>query len=352
MKKPKKRVNSKGQTTVELLVLLAVSMLALTIIYSLYSDQLILIQGSKDSSTAKSTVQKMVDAANTAYLSGKDSELKIFIEVPDSIDLTNSQIIGKSVILQLGNGTDIIGSADVNMVGNFRTNTGKYTMYLHYDGNVVRIGYRDFEFNKQSVFVSVTQGSDSLQTFTIRNNSDSQIEFWIDSNFSHSLVTLNIMSDDTSFSLNNGDIRTVDFNFETDVTAYGNYAGTINVIGQQNDVNTVKNMYVSVESYLQVSDLMIYPRTTTITTTASAEETQDYSICNHSSSNITSITWTRQGTAAGWFSDPSITNVNALECEAFTSTFSIGSAGTYDANLTATYTDNNTYTTFMTFNVT
>ena len=78
MKKPKKRVNSKGQTTVELLVLLAVSMLALTIIYSLYSDQLILIQGSKDSSTAKSTVQKMVDSMLSVLPEIEEGAVRVF----------------------------------------------------------------------------------------------------------------------------------------------------------------------------------------------------------------------------------------------------------------------------------
>ena len=118
----KKKFGKRGQTTIELLVLLAFSLIALSLIYTLYSDQAIIAQGSKDIFTARSTVQKIVDAANTAYLSGKDSELKIFIEVPDSMNLANSEITGKSVILQHGNGSDIIASADVNMVGNFRSN--------------------------------------------------------------------------------------------------------------------------------------------------------------------------------------------------------------------------------------
>jgi len=153
------------------------------LIYSLYFSQTSLIQNSKDSTTTKSTVQKIVDGANTAYLSGKNSEIQVLIEIPDSVDLENSIFVGKSVILKLNNGTDIIGSADVNLVGSFKSNSGKYLLYLHYDGNVVNIGYRDFEFNKQSVFVSVTQGANSLQTFTIRNNSGSQMRFFIDNNF-------------------------------------------------------------------------------------------------------------------------------------------------------------------------
>jgi len=340
----------RGQTTIELLMLLAVLALALAMVYSVYSDQMIASQGARDSFTAKAAVQKIVDAANTAYLSGKDSEMKIFIEVPDSADLTNSGFSGRTVFVRVANGVDLVGIADVNLAGSFRSNTGKYTMYLHYDGNVVNIEYRDFEFNKQSIFDSVTQGSDSLQSFTIRNNSDVTMEFWIDSNFSYSLVTLNITSDDTYFSLNSGEIRTIDFNFETETTAYGNYAGTINVIGQKSDANTIKRLYVSAEAYLQVSDLMIYPRTTIVTGAEAETPTQDYSMCNHTASNITGIAWSRQGGAAGWFADPTVLNVDTLDCNSFTVEFTLG-ASSSDANLTATYSDGNTYTTFMTFTV-
>jgi len=342
-------IMQRGQSTIELLMLLAVSMVALAIVYSLYSGQVISSQSSSDSFRAKSTVQKIVDAANTAYLSGKDSEMKIFIEVPDSADLDNCGFSGKSVFLRVASGTDIVRSADVDMVGNFRTNTGKYTMYLRYDGNVVRIEYRDFEFNKQGVFASVTQGEDSFQTFTIRNNSDSAIDFFIDSNFVHSLVTLNIDSADTSFTLNNGEIQTVDFNFETEATAYGNYAGTINVIGEQDDINTTKRLYVSIESYLQVSDLMIYPRI--INESVSGSHSQDYSICNHSSSSISIDDWIDLNDPGILFSDPIVSLVSALDCENFTIDFIFDQTGTLDANLTANYTDGNTCTTFMTFDV-
>ena len=120
------------------------------IIYSLYFNQSLIVQNSRDSFTASSTVQKIVDAANTAYVSGKDSELKIYIEIPDSIDLNASGFSGRSVHIRLGNGADIVKLADVNFSGSFKANTGKYNMYLRYDGNVVRIEYNDFEFNKQT----------------------------------------------------------------------------------------------------------------------------------------------------------------------------------------------------------
>jgi len=350
MKKVKRKNWSHGQTTIELLLLLAFSMVALATIYSLYSDQLILAQGSKDASIARSTVQKIVDAANTAYLSGKDSEIKVFVEIPESIDLSNSQIIGRSVILQLENGTDIIGSADVEMVGTFKPLTGKYNIYLRYDGNVVRVEYRDFEFNKQGISAFVSQGGDSLQSFTIRNNSDSAMNFFIDTNFSHSLVTLNIDSSNNNFTLNSGELKTVDFNFETDATAYGNYAGTINVIGEQNDINTLKRLYVSVESYLQISDLMIYPRT--ISESVSGSHSQDYSICNHSSTSITIDDWIDlNDPGVNFGGDPSVSSVASYDCENFTINFTFDQTGTLDANLTASYNDGNTYTTFMTFDV-
>jgi hypothetical protein len=340
---------SRGQTTIELLVLLSVSLIALSLVYSLYFSQTSLIQNSQDATTAKSTVQKLVDAANTTYLSGKGSEIQVLAEIPQSVDLENSEIVGQSIIFKLKNGTDVIGTADVNLVGTLKSSPGKYLFYLRYDGDVVRLEYRDFEFNKQSIFASVIQGGDLTQSFTIRNNSESSMNFFIDNNFSHSLVTLNIDPADIHFSLNRGEIHTIDFNFETDGSAYGNYAGLISVTGEHNDVNTTKLMYVSVESYLEISDLMIYPKI--ITESVTGSHSQDYSVCNHSSSDITITDWIDLNDTGISFSDPSVSLVTALSCENFSTNFIFDQTGTLDANLTATYLDGNSYTTFMTFDV-
>ncbi len=340
----------KGQTTIELLLVLSVSVVALAIIFAIYAEQVSATRETQDMVIARNTVQTIANAANTAYLSGIDSEIRIFIEVPESIDIANSGFESSTVSLRLANGTDVIAFTEIPMSGSFKTTPGRYYMYLDFNGDTVNIRYREFELNKQSIFVSILQGSSTQETFSVRNNYAEQITVSLTPTFSHTDATMSLS--DSEVVLDPGATTIVTASFTTQPYANGNYAGRIVASSVISGETITKTISVSVEVASEFSNLVIYPRLTSISSLGDETYTKSYSICNKTVSLIENITWGKDGNvdanAASWFTLPLITDVNANSCSNFDMNIVIPtlSSAIYDANLTAISGDDN-YTSFI-----
>ena len=252
-------MNRRAQTTIELLLILAISMLALGIVYSLYSLQIDFSNSSKESVSSKAILEKMVNTANTLYISGPGSRTKVLVDLPMDLKMEDSSIRGSTLYLRLSNGTDLFASADVNFSGDWKKLdgayvTGQYFISMLFDGNVVRLFYDDYDLSNESIYVSAKNNTVSQKSFSVRNNSLNNATFWILGNFSHSpFAEVSINPADTHFVLPSGESKLVDFDISLNSSASGNYAGSIIVIGQINngvsDANNTKQVSVSVESF-------------------------------------------------------------------------------------------------------
>jgi hypothetical protein len=303
---------------------------------------------SKSEFSAKSSVQKIVDAANNAYYSGKGSQAKVLIELPAETDFSHDMIIDRTILIHFSDNSEFFGTADVAFTGSMPSTFGKHIILLYYDGNSVVISSNEFELNKESFFVSLTQGSSSSETFTVRNNTDSVLEVWVEKNFSHSLVSLSLGSGDDYFTLQPFGMRVVDLNFSSSSFASGNYAGKLIVTAFNSDRNFSKDVFVSIESFLRVNEITIYPRTTLIESSPLSSERSSFSVCNSSSSTISGISWSAEDPNSFIDSLPLISSVNALSCTDFNLDYTIASLP-YDANLVVSYNDSNSYTALISF---
>ena len=338
----------RGQTTIELLVLLSISMVALTIIFAIYIDQVNSSYDNQDFFLAKSSVQKIVSAVNTVYYAGPGSEIKVEFEFPRDTNFSATRFIGSDLIVQLKNGHTYIGGADVNVVGNFKPNSGKNMIYLFYDGNSVKIHYNDFEVNKQNISVSAIKGDSVSTNFTIRNNSSGKIKFYLDKNFSHNSVELNVNSAN-DFNLPPGEVKKITVDFNQLLFAQGNYSGYILVIGEINDINFSRKINVSLEVLTKSDGLVIYPKDLSFESNPGQSSTKSFSICNSTQEKISINSWGADGpedrNAAGWISAlPNIVSVSPRDCNSFDLTFNIPSeavSGKYDANIFAALNDSN-----------
>ncbi|VVB75366.1 Concanavalin A-like lectin/glucanases superfamily protein [uncultured archaeon] len=249
--------SKRGQTTVELLLLLGVSLTALLIVYSLYGQQIQYSTSAKEIATAKSTIERMVTAANSLSISGAGSRTIVLVELPTSLRMDDSGIYGNELVLKLRNRTDIVGMADVNFSGTWKRNgnsfvKGGYYATLVFDGNAVNIIYDDFDLSTESISIQTKQSTISQSSFTIRNNSSKTAYFTVASDFSNSpYAVISLGTGDNSFSLGEGEMRLIDINLETNSSAYGNYSGAIDIEAQLNDnyrdYNISKQVVVSAE---------------------------------------------------------------------------------------------------------
>ena len=357
-------MNKRGQTVVELMLLLSISILALSIIYSLYASQIDLSNSSKESSIAKSTINKLVNSANSLSLSGFGSTQKILIQVPSGVNVNDSNISGKVIYFKLSNGGEVFGYSDVNIVGEFKKINGvfvneQYYVTLTFDGQKVILSYDDFELNTNGIFVSAKQGTIVQKFFTIRNNSAQDATFWVSSDFSYSnSAVLTIDSENTQFTLSPNESKIINFNIELSGFSSGNYAGLINVVGQINDgvsdSNITKQVVVSIESFLNLEPVMIFPKSISFDGERGESIIKSFSLCNSTPSDV-SFSWERNtnpdANMLEWFNWPivdsdgvAINSVSSGDCAYFDLNFTVplNTFGTiYDANITINYNDTN-----------
>lgn len=365
----KQRKHMRGQSTVELLVLLGISLLALLIIYSLYGQQMQFSATAREASTAKATIERMVTAANSLSISGAGSKTTVLVELPLSLRMENSAIVGNELLLQLRNRTDVVGSADVNFSGDWKREEGVfvkggYYATLVFDGNAVNIIYDDFELSTQSVSIQAKQNTVSLSSFTLRNTSSTTATFSINPNFSNSPFAVLLLGEgDDNFSLGADEMRTIDYNISTNSSAYGDYSGSFDIIGQLNDgyrdYNITKQVIVSLEVFLDPADVRFYPPSKSYELFSGATQSGAFSLCNFSDSNIP-LAWSKDSNAdanmVSWFSLPPSDSIGVINdayggvCRDFNITISppAGSvSNNYDANFTVTYNSTLTSTGYL-----
>jgi len=353
----------RGQATIELLLILVASLIALGVIFSLYSDQVNSSSIAREQSTARVTVDRIVNTANLLYASGAGSKSRILLEVPSSLNLAESGISGKEVNIVLSSGGEIISSADVNIVGDWKRENGGYIFgsyyaNLYFDGNVVKLLYDDFEFSTESISLSAEQGTSTSSYFSIRNLSSLNAHFWVSDNFSHSsYATLSMCASCSDFVLANGESKVIDFNISLSSIANGNYSGVFDIIAElsdgESDTNYDKRIVVSVEAFQELGELIIYPQNTSFTADVTDVVEKSFSVCNSSGITIIGLTWGKYSSVDGnmlsWFDIPAldsngdeITIVNAGDCVLFDLNFSIpidAESGEYDANFFVEYGD-------------
>lgn len=362
---------SKGQTAVELLMLLAVSMIALAIIYNLYFGQIEANSLAQERTITQNTLQRMVNAANTLQFSSAGSKMRVLVEFSERVQLSDSNIIGKTLIVKLSDGSEVFASSDINFVGEWKKQglryvTGKYYATFVFDGTKVNIYYDTFDLSNESIYVSAKQGTFVEKTFSVRNNSSQQATFFISQSFSHSpFASVVLGTSDDYFTLESGESRIIDLTFSLSESAYGNYSGQLTVIGEINDgfsdSNITKTVSLSIESFLEIQEVMVYPKTTTFSSFPDVNTTKSFSVCN-SSSSTAALSWSRDSNAdanmISWFSFPFVDNVDGFEinslspysCKDFSVSFVVPADAiqkTYDANFTINYNDGNTFTAYI-----
>ena len=361
----------KGQTTIELFLLLVISVLALSVIFTLYSNQLSLSVISREQAVAKNTVQKIVNSANSLYTSGAGSKSRFLIEMPEGSRISESPISGKTVSIMLSNGEEVFASAEVNFSGDWKKVNGVYVkgayyVTLFFDGNSINILYDDFELSNGSIHIFAKQDSVTPDFFTVRNSSSFIANFLVSVDYSKEPFSyIQISSEDINFNLLPGETRVIDFNLIVSSSAVGNYSGKINILGNISNGVTVdainKSISVSVEVAPKLIDLVILPKSLEMDAIEGHSELKSFSICNSSSNDISGITWTRDSNKdanmLSWFSWPlkdvfgdEITSVNAMSCKNFDLNITVPidvNYWTHDANFTALLSDGNSVTVYL-----
>ncbi|MFP4403560.1 MAG: DUF2341 domain-containing protein [Candidatus Woesearchaeota archaeon] len=127
----------RSQGSIEVLVLLAVSLVVLMTIIQTSQKSLNQYESMIDQKKTDSVLNEIVMAANLVYQQGDGAKTKVLIDVPENIE--NITIKNKTITATFFSGTAKYRNFNYNVLGELPTNVGSYYVEIEAQNNVVLI---------------------------------------------------------------------------------------------------------------------------------------------------------------------------------------------------------------------
>jgi len=329
----------KGQAAVELLIILAVSMVALIAIYSYSSNSMAEMNRQNVVDQAQTSIDRLAVAADDVYTQGVGAKKKVLFIVPVSVDESKSGIEEDSFVLNVLK-TDVFAKPNSCLQGSLPVTKGSHWVWLTAKEQCVFVGTEHITVDKTSSYVTLSQSDSDDDVIIITNNAGETGYVFLTESWTHSDVSFE--HDITSFSF--GPVinqQAVTLTYTSNASASGNYPGMLYIgayFESYGDVNIT--LPLNAEVVVPETDLLIFPSSYGTTLIGGESGTGDLNVCNNSGSSMTDISFLASGDIASWIEAiASISSLAAGNC--VTTEFTINvpggqSFGDYTGTITAT----------------
>ncbi|QLJ52755.1 MAG: hypothetical protein Sv326_0580 [Candidatus Fermentimicrarchaeum limneticum] len=242
----------KGQTAVELVVILAVSLLILFVILSLSAQYLGELSSSKSMAEARNGVDDLAAAAKQVYYQGEGAKQQVFVKIPEGTDAQKSGITNRTISLNVL-GSDVVARTDFEIKGRIPTTPGGYSVWVNAKRGYVLIGTMSLSAEPGSLFVhffSKNQSQSSQQSVVFKNDGESEMAAELNMEFPSGDVNVTFSNpSDTNFQLQPGESKEVLLDFNVAEGAFGSYGGMLYANSSNGDELAV-NIIVDVTSQI------------------------------------------------------------------------------------------------------
>ena len=208
---------NKAQASVELLIILAVSMIAIGLILALSNNEIANINLIKANSDAQNTVNKIAGTAENVYVSGVGTSKQIFVSIPSGADETKTSVGNQTIRLNV-NGTDLIAETKVEVTGSIPTTEGGHWIWITAYQGYVLIGDVQVETDKGSVYSTIAQDSTAIEQLSVINNTSDNATINISVSWNNPEVTL--LLSENSFVVPSSSSYGINLAFKSAVVLY------------------------------------------------------------------------------------------------------------------------------------
>ncbi len=336
----------KAQTSIEMLIVIAVSLVVLVAVVAFAGNQIGIINQQADSDKAQKSVEDLRNAVREVYAEGSGAKKPVFIEIPHSIDPILTGLEGEAIVINIA-GSDFIAETGVTLAGSIPTEPGGHNVWVEAREGFVFIGLGKISLDKESVYITMPQSSNASDSILVTNNSGSGVDVFVSSVWPHSEVTLNPTP--ASFSIIDGGSGTINLGFSSSAAAVGNYAGSLEIDVAIPDGD--ENLSIPLNAEVLVGGgfepLIALPSSWSTSISAGGSDFSTFTICNTLGSSMANVTFTPSNGGAGdWVQAVTpIAPLNAESCVNRDITISVPggtSGGTYYGTITVgdgTYSD-------------
>lgn len=302
----------RAQSSVELLIILAVSIVLLSLLVDLTTSQVSQLKAQQSQRAATQSLEALVQGINQTYAEGPGSVRFITLRWPEGVDSSRAWIQGKSIILQVYD-TNITQSAIPPITGTFQPYTGEQRIKLTASDTNVSMGSLSITADQSTIYIPVNQDTNGIAHVTFTNLSSSDANLTFSLSWSPTLVTASIHP--TSASLSANESVQVDVNVHATPTAFGNYVGSLLMSADFGSTIETLTIPVNVEVYASSTGFLdVFPATAYLGALPGDTNTVSIQICNSGDSPLSGITFVpSDGDAGDWIQ--SITPISSLSAD-------------------------------------
>lgn len=328
-------VSARAQTSVELLIILAVSLTILAVLINFTSDHLSGLQKENAIRVAQQSMQALVEGINHTYAQGPGTVSRVEVTWPLGIVSEQAVLSGNSIVVRVYE-TDVAGTAVPAITGSLSTLPGTYLVQITAHDLNVQLGSSRLTANVSSIYLPMAQDSNQSAAITLTNESDENATLSYSLNWSPSLVTVSVPSG--SYSIPAGGTRTLDLNFFASAGAVGNYVGALSISAAYASAVESLSIPVNVEVFSSSASLLsAVPSSLSFANYSTDSNTLSFQLCNTGSTAITTISFTpSSGNAGDWIQGiNTIASLTANTCRSINATVTPASGvpGVYSGSI-------------------
>ncbi|MFH0970139.1 MAG: hypothetical protein V1776_01625 [Candidatus Diapherotrites archaeon] len=304
-----------GQTSVELLVVLVISVVLLAILIDFTTSNVSQLKEEHAVRLARQSLLSLVTAINQTYQSGNGTVKFVTVHWPEGIDANNTRIVGNTIILRVYQ-TDIVESAIPLLGGVFVPYVGEQRVKMtSYDSNVT-LGSLSFSVSPAAIYLPMTQDSNTVTHLTVSNLSGESATFSYSLNWDHNQV-VEIALDANSHLISGGGEAELDIIVSANGSAFGNYAGSMDITASFYSGEEWLSVPLDIEVYAYTTDLLsVYPAIVSIESFTNDSNYSTIQVCNNGGAPLKEISFTpSSGNPGSWIEGiSSITEIEGQVC--------------------------------------
>jgi hypothetical protein len=313
---------SRGQVSVEFLIILSVTLLAFLIFMGISQSESVGISMTKEKVDASNAVRSMSSAAQEVFSQGAGARKKITVTIPQGFERNQSFIKGNAIKIRSA-GQDFVELTDFEVYGTLPLSSGKSEIWVVSEGDRVRIGNSLLEVDRETINVIIGSNDSRTEALTISNPGNLTVKVRLYAQWPHTNVSMK-MSDD-AFILNpfSSDVLLLSFSSAERIrdaffVSYLNISAT----DQYGNEEQIK-LPISVEASVNIlpqggPPLVVTPSFFNTTLRQGGSEVKTFQVCTNSETELSSVDFTpTPGLPGNWIGmAQSLSTLKAGTCQA------------------------------------
>ncbi len=236
----------KGQTTLEFVIVLALSMIILVTLVDFTTTKISQFGREDGVALARQSLSDLRLAIDGSYAQGTGTIRQATITWPEGMDTTISPFSGNTLRVRAYE-TDIVEPVIPSVSGTLPLSPGSHRVKITVSDSSVSIGTILLSSNLPSVYLPLVRDSNRTVRITLTNLSSESASVSISNSWSPTVVTTSISP--SSGTIYPNEMFSFDFLANANASALGNYGGEITITGTFSSGNETLTLPSNVEVF-------------------------------------------------------------------------------------------------------